>query len=100
MRPPRRWAALVATGPASLALVFVTGFVYGFGVPQAAPALGFSMWLGALSPALVAAGVWLDMRLTSPGTPLGRRALWAAGGFVLAPVVGLAYLVKRDAGPA
>jgi hypothetical protein len=97
LHPPKKWACLVAVGPAFAALgMLLAGVVLTGGIPGGPELLILWLLLGALSPLAVGVGTWVDIGVVERETGVKKsRIAWAVGGFLLPPIVGTVYLLDR-----
>lgn len=93
---PRKWAYLVAVGPASIA-IGVLAFAFAISASTGGPEL-LLLWLilSVISVPAVTLGTWLDSGVVEKHTGVGqRRAVWLLFSLLFAPLTGTIYLLSR-----
>lgn len=94
--PPKKWAYLVAVGPASIVAGLLAVVLLAAGLPGSQEAFILWLLLGFVSLPAVIVGTWFDVGAVEDATGVvQKRWVWAAFGLFFAPLVGTVYLWSR-----
>ena len=96
LHSPKRWASLVALGPASIGVGIIAIFLIFFSVD--AGVFVYLIWggLSVVSVPLIFVGLWFDIRVVETQTGVtNRRWVWLLMSLFFAPLVGTIYISRR-----
>lgn len=93
--PPKKWAYLVAIGPASIAAGVLLVIAILAGAPSMELALLWMLSSFASVPAVIV-GTWMDAEVVEAETGVPQKQwVWALLAVFFAPLIGIIYLWSR-----